>query len=347
MARKDPNLERMLDFISSKGGIVRFDEYMQEHILGENGFYSSVVEIGENGHFETKSLKPGFANLIFLWLKDQGVINQDFIEIGGGNGVFKKNYMGRASNTNYISIDASPKLVGLQNGVNGKSILGDAAALPLKDGVEGVVFSNELMDELPCRVFYIHNYHGPPEVVSEGFVGIKKGKLKFRLEEVERDLFVETYEQFLKEDRPDIQNGSIVSVSPLNGQVISDMLRVLNKGKVVIIDYGYFNGSNLNLERNQKEYPYYRDDGGYISVNKILRYPYQVDLTHRVDFDFLRWIAEKQGASDVRLDYQHKVFNRLVFKYSLASKIYEKLLLDSNFIFMQIDVNKGNEKQNF
>lgn len=333
------DLESMLDFISVKGGSVRFDYYMQEHILGQNGFYSKRADIGNNGHFTTKALNPAFAHLIYLMLKEQGIADKDFLEIGGGNGSFKRNYLQYSPLINYISVDASSKLASEQEEIGGISIVANVTSLPLPTAsIDGVVFSNELMDELPCRVFKVKNRYGKVEIVEEGFVTSEGSELKFEYKEAERDEFLETYESFLNEQRPEIADGTVVSVSPMTEAAISEMARVLQRGKIVIIDYGYWNKADLRFERKQQELPFFRKNKGFHFIDEILESPYETDLTHNIDFDFIRGVAEKKGLSVNNPQYQNIVFRRVMIKTGTFGQDYERLLYSGNFAILELEI---------
>lgn len=334
-------LEKMVSFIVGGGGLVRFDRYMQEHILGENGFYSVRAEISKDGHFTTKSLNPAFAHLIYLMLKEEGLADKDFLEIGGGNWSFKRDYLQHSPSTRYISVDASAKLASEQIGVGGTAIIGNVNSLLLPSAsIDGVVFSNELMDELPARVLKVRNRYGEVEIVEEGFVALDGNRLKFEYKEAERDEFLGTYEDFLNEQRPDIANGSVISVSQMTQTAISEMSRVLKRGRIMIIDYGYWDKADPKLERKLEELPFFRKDKRFHSVDTILRNPYETDLTYNVDFDFIRWVAEKNGLSVHKFGYQDIIFRRMMISAGVSGPDYSRLLYPGNFAILELGTHQ-------
>src|SRR3989338_9257446 len=310
----NPNLERMVDFVASKGGTVRFDKYMGEHILGEGGFYTEKVSIGVDGHFVTYADRPPFIWLLYIILKHEGLLNKQFLEIGGGSGKFKEFFRQFSPGTEYISVEASPRLALAQSGFGGITYVGKAENLPLEDNsLEGVIFGNELLDELPCRVFMISNSRGKVSISQEGYVRAENGQLVFGYGEAQRDDFLEIYEAFLRESRPDIPSQSILSVSPSMPVAISEMGRVLKKGKILLVDYGYWNSTDQDEPRHKL--PFFMRDGTLHSVDSILQNPYETDLTHSVDFEFARWHAAQTGLfSTINVMYMEGFAKRMLAK---------------------------------
>ncbi|MEK6869048.1 MAG: SAM-dependent methyltransferase [Nanoarchaeota archaeon] len=309
-----PNLERMVDFVASRGGTVRFDEYMGEHILGEGGFYSQKVNIGVDGHFVTYADRPPFIWLVYIILKHEGLLNKQFLEIGGGSGKFKEFFRQFSSVTEYISVEASPRLALAQSRFGGITHVGKAENLPLKDNsLEGVIFGNELLDELPCRVFMISNSRGELSINQEGYVRADNGQLVFGYSKAQRDDFLELYESFLRGSRPDVPSQSIISVSPGMPVAISEMGRVLKKGKILLIDYGYWNAHDQDKPRDEQ--PFFIRNGTQYFVDSVLQKPYETDLTHSVDFEFARWHAARTGLfSTINVMYVEDFAKRMLAK---------------------------------
>lgn len=296
-------LDQMTKFVESHGDCIRFDTYMQEHLFNEKSGFYEHIEIGENGDFSTRAAHPMYAILMDLFLEEHRLVCGDFLEIGGGDGAFKRNYLKLSPSTNYISVDASRLLVA-QQGDN--SLFGLATDLPLpSNSVEGAVFSNELIDALPARVLKIRNEDGEIRIDEEGYVTNDGQSLNFEFREAERDDFVETYETFLREERPNVGDGAIISVSPDTVKAVSEMHRVLKRGKVILVDYGFHDAADPAFCRKTQEFPFFAQKGRYHGVKEILQRPYEVDITYKVDFDFLSWVGGRVGFSSVDFDYQH------------------------------------------
>lgn len=334
------DLENMVRFVSDNGSRVRFDQYMQEHLYGENGYYRKRAKIG-SGDFGTEAFRPEFAHLVFLNLQQEDLAGKDFLELGGGTGAFKRNYLACSPETNYISVDISEKLASMQAQGGGRVIIGNAAALDLEsDSIDGVIFSNELIDVLPCRVFRLTREDGRIRINEEGYVLTDGKALYFEFGNAERDDFLVTYESFLNQGIRHIQDGDIISVAPKLVDVISESMRVLRSGKIMFIDYGF--GNDIYCGREPEELPHIRRSLNYdesSDIAKLLANPYQIDITHSPDFEFLKWIT-RQIDPDTKVAYRHLVSLMEAFPQdqntTLASKLHDIYDL-SSFLVLSID----------
>lgn len=315
--------ERMFDFIASRGDLVRFDEYMQEHLFGETGYYTSHIEFGSD--FETFGRHPIFAMTIHSLVKKHGLANRDFLEIGGGDGTFQEMYLACARKTRYTAVDASPKLSREQHRTSKtRVVVSTADDLKLPDrSVHGVVFSNELIDCLPCRVFKVRNRGGRPTLAQEGWVRLVGTRLLFDFRPAERDDFVAEYEAYLHEKRISLENGALLSLAPQTQKVLSEMNRVLDRGVILLVDYGFY-GGHTRLGRGFEGIPYYRAGIGYHFVNEILRRPYETDITYEIDFGYLRWLAEWMDFGNVSLIHQHGLFQALLQEHPNLVSLLER-----------------------
>ncbi len=336
------DLENMVRFVSDNGSRVRFDQYMQEHLYGEKGYYWKRVEIGPGGDFGTEAMRPDFAHLIFLYLQQQGLSGKDFLEFGGGTGAFKMNYLRCSPETNYISVDISKKLASMQAQGGGRVIIGDASALSLEsDSIDGVVFSNELIDVLPCRVFRLTKENGKIRINEEGYVRTNGNRLYFEFADAERDDFLITYESFLNQGIHRIQDGDIISVAPKSVDVVRESIRVTRLGKIMFVDYGF--GEPIGHQRRPEELPHIMrrpkyDDSG--DIDKILANPYSTDITYSVDFEFLKWIA-KQVDPNAKVNYKDQVTLLSVFleyhNHQQIPRPYDHFDRPSHFLVLSID----------
>jgi SAM-dependent MidA family methyltransferase len=302
----------ILDFVASNKGKVRFDSYMDEHLFNETlGFYENA-NIGQGGDFDTMAVHPMYAVLMHLYLKEKDLEGGDFLEIGGGNGHFKKNYLNPLDlgyippKTRYVSVDASRKLSGLQGQIADDTRQGSVTDIPVEDSsLEGMVFSNELLDALPCRVFKISNNDGKVKINEEVYIYADGERLQSGFMPAEQDHFLETYEAFLRETRPEIEDGTVISVSPYTEKALAEMDRVLRRGKIMIADYGYHDEAARAFSRRSEEMPFFSKDGRYHGLSEIIDNPYDVDITYKIDFDFVAWLARQRAFSSVHLECQH------------------------------------------
>jgi SAM-dependent MidA family methyltransferase len=327
----------MLAFIKQSGGKVRFDKYMQEHLYGSQGYYSKHAEIGQNKHFFTRSLYPEFSRNIMNYLSRNRLVVKDFLEIGGGTGVFKKNLLNQNNEIKYYSVDLSKKMLKLQALQGGFSTaLAPADELPLNTGaLNGVVFSNELIDALPCRVFKVNANSKKIEILQELFIYAANNRITADFFNVEYDGFCKDFEQYLNEKRIPA-SGSIISVAPKTEAVLKEMHRVLNSGVILLFDYGYVSNTGFFL----KEFPFYNENASLKGIEHIVANPYLKDITYFVDFEYLNWLCDKNAWKPVKMMPEHE-FHGFFWadEAQTGSNVFKKLTQPGNFKFLAIFVD--------
>ena len=296
-------LKLMGDFIREYGGSARFDAYMSEHLFGKGGFYSDRARIREKGDsdFTTDATKPEFAEFVSHCLIADPSVGKDFLEIGGGSGVFKKSYLNLHPDARYLSADMSPRLAALQRNAEGSdenkgTMMASGFNLPLADrSIDGTIFNNELLDALPCRTFRVKEENGKVSIAEEAYVVADGDNLNFEYKPVERDEFVNEYEEFLSEIQPTrkMKDGEVISASSAFKPLFQELTRVLDKGKIVMIDYGFDDESQTDYQyRFPQEKPYVGRDVEN-GIDRILERPYETDVTFEIDFPFCRWLLSK------------------------------------------------------
>lgn len=147
---------------SELGGTIPFHRFMQEALYNTSfGYYSTrIATVGRRGDFSTmatldRSLAAGLAN----WIRSQDC--RDIIEIGAGSGRLARDILSelgwwKRRRLHYHIVEISTPLRDAQK----KLLRGfrvtwhdsPAAALEAVNG-HAHLFSNELVDAFPCRVF--------------------------------------------------------------------------------------------------------------------------------------------------------------------------------------------------
>lgn len=155
-------LQFLLDLQENLGGCVPFDRWMQEALYNESfGYYTANIrEFGRHGDFTTwPALNDGLGRAIGRWiLKNKPAGRLNVIEIGAGSGELAALVMrtiGWWHRPRYHIVEISPRLRQAQ-----QKLLGSRAAwhTSVSDALEtargtAMIFSNELVDAFPCRVF--------------------------------------------------------------------------------------------------------------------------------------------------------------------------------------------------
>lgn len=301
----------MKAFVRARGGAVPFDTYMGEHI---RGYYGSAVSIGEIGEdeqsdFGTYSLRPEFAHLIAFYLKASGLKSRvTFLELGGGDGSMLRN-IDPFIDGKLLSQDISPKLIDMQEKSGAHAVLGDASeAINFAAGTVQVIFCNELLDAIACRILHFEASDGELEFNGEWHVDDtltlkQQGPSPDVRPTAQSEKFSSSYSNYLRQagvsSEASPEPASLdVAVGDYH-RLLSEAYRVLDEdGVFIIIDYGYDNLLSLigaETHETPRLIPYSKMRNRVLSVEDVLDRPYTVDLTYYVDFDFLTYVAEEIG----------------------------------------------------
>lgn len=150
------------------GGKIPFERFMQEALYHpEFGYYSANIrDVGPHGDFSTSpTLDQRLGIAIAAWIRDRSKElrwkRSSVIEVGAGNGTLASTVLRNIGwlkrlRTDYTIVEASPvlrmrqqKLLG-RRGVTWSDSMEEA--LCRFEG-RALIFSNELVDAFPCRVF--------------------------------------------------------------------------------------------------------------------------------------------------------------------------------------------------
>lgn len=317
-------------------GPITFADFMQETMYGEYGFFSSdKAKLDETVDFLLKTTSPEkgpvFAHTIADAIKDawdeMGNPGRfDFVEMGAGTGQFARDFINRVKNLwpdfydclRYTIVEISPSLASLQQEKLTDSkvdvIVASAANLPISE-IEGVFFSNELLDNLPFhRIVYKRGK------LREIFVGESNGQLIDKEGSPSRD-----FKKHLKmiDFRPEENTELHISLTAI--QWLHQINRSLKRGHIIAIDYGD-KADKVHSSEN------WMHKMAVDNINSVMpqtgeRYIYEwlgdFDLTTFVDFTSL----EKTGQ---RLGLQGDVVPQPQFLQAIGIKrgLIEKLLIN-------------------
>lgn len=203
------------------------------------GYYrKSRDPFGRNGDFYTASqLQPSFGRLIRAVLEKLPVTHT-LIEIGSGRGEMQEQFQ----SWKYIAVDAGDRF-------------------PEKQ--EGVIFTNELFDALPCRVYDLNG----DEVLVD----------------FEADHFVWTGNPHREK-------------SLRSFKMLDEMSDILLSGYLVIIDYGYNEHERAARFPNGTLMSYHR----HTASEDVLLNPGERDITAHVNFTEIERYAMSIGFERVK-----------------------------------------------
>lgn len=275
---------RLSDHIAAAGGWLSLEAFMQLALHHpQEGYYSAAIEnIGARGDFSTTpTLSPILAKAIAAcWREACARCGRrlPLLEVGAGSGALAVKVLEQLGfwhrlNTDYVIVESSPRLREFQH-----LLLGSQAKIyatmekALKHcGGKAFIFSNELVDAFPARVF---------EYAEAGWqeVGltVKDGAVREELRPVQqKPLFSRMLEY-------DSQPGQRLEIHDSYARWFTGWLPLWSKGVMTVVDYG-----------DEMERLYYRRPKGslrgykshqVLSGEELYKYPGQTDLTCDVNF---------------------------------------------------------------
>ena len=213
--------------ISAAGGTISFEQYMGLALYGEGGFYQDGGKAGRRGDFITSpEVGPLFAAVIARYLDDcwneMGCPSTfDVVEVGAGPGTLARGIFDARpkciSALKYVAVEISKAQRALH-----PSFVESMADFPDRT-IQGIVLSNELLDNLPFKLFV---YDG---VWKEAFVALGDGG---KFVEVLRQ--VDEVPEVLPKTAP---LGSRAPIQTAATQWLLDVSQKLGIGKVLVFDY--------------------------------------------------------------------------------------------------------------
>lgn len=286
--------EVIIEKIKNEGPIP-FHDFMEMSLYYPGmGYYASTDECtGTNGDFYTSPcLSPVFGVMVGKQLEEMwrllGKTDFTIVEFGAGKGALCGHIMQYIERTN-------PELYNLLN----YCIVEKSDAMRLHEQrnicrdkvrwydslhdmpqVQGCVVSNELVDNLAVHLVEMQ------DELMEVFVDYKDG-FKEELRPA-----TDSIRQYFAEQNITLHKGYRTEVNLEATQWIQDVSRVLKKGYVLTIDYGYSSTEIYNAQRSKGTLLCY-------NKHKVTTYPYsdigRQDITAHVNFTALHHWGQKNG----------------------------------------------------
>ena len=213
--------------IVAAGGAISFEQYMGLALYGEGGFYQDGGKAGRRGDFITSpEVGPLFAAVIARYLdacwNELGCPSTfDVVEVGAGPGTLARGIFDAQpkcmSALKYVAVEISEAQRALH-----PSFVESIANFPDRT-IHGVVLANELLDNLPFKLFVFDG------AWKEAFVALGDGG---KLVEVLRA--VENVPEVLPKNAP---LGSRAPIQTAAAQWLLDVSKKMSNGKVLVFDY--------------------------------------------------------------------------------------------------------------
>jgi SAM-dependent MidA family methyltransferase len=150
--------EQVSAAIVAAGGAIPFNQFMHISLYGENGFYTNSGKAGRRGgdFITSPEVGPLFGTVIAryldeCWQKLGSPTKFDVVECGAGPGALARSILAAKPRClqalNYVAVEVSTAQRTLHpKGVESREAMPDHV-------INGVIFANELLDNLPFRLF--------------------------------------------------------------------------------------------------------------------------------------------------------------------------------------------------
>jgi SAM-dependent MidA family methyltransferase len=213
--------------ITAAGGAISFEQYMGLALYGTGGFYQDGGKAGRRGDFITSpEVGPLFAAVVARYLdncwNELGCPESfDVVEVGAGPGTLARGIFDAQpqclSAMKYVAVEISESQRAMH-----PDFVESAEEFPDR-AIQGVVLANELLDNLPFKLFVFDG------TWKEAFVGLGDG-----------GRFVEVLRTSINIPEVLPKSAPLGSRAPIQVAATRWMLNVsqkLSRGKVLVFDY--------------------------------------------------------------------------------------------------------------
>ena len=277
--------------IAAAGGAIPFSEFMRLALYGQGGFYTTGGRAGRRGgdFITSPEVGPLFGTVIArtldAWWKELGSPSRfDVVECGAGPGTLARSILAAqpecATAMHYVAVEISAS----QRALHPKSV---ESRETMPDGpITGVILANELLDNLPFRLFVFDGSW------MEAFVAQATG-----------GQFVEVLRT------PDVIPSCLPLTAPLGSRApiqdaaaswVRDCLSKISNGRLLLFDYSSASTADISLApwrewlrtyRNQSRGTHYLSDPGSQDITtQVMLDQLPTGFTLSTQADFLtRW----------------------------------------------------------
>ncbi len=304
-------LTQIIKSLIRKSGPITFDKFMEIALYHpEYGYYTSgKARIGKSGDYYTSPcVHPAFGEILSRFIsRAYDVVNAPnftVVEMGAGKGFLALDILDSLKRNNpelyerliYSIIEISPNiqeegktiLKGHIHKIRWVNSLSDLES----ESICGVFISNELIDSFPFHRAKFKNGE-----LIEVFVALRDEKFVEILDNLSSGALREYFEGY----DLDFENEQEVEINLRAKEWLSDISRVLAKGLVLTIDYGYLAPELFNPSRMRGTflcfYKHTANENPYVNIG-------EQDITSHVDFSNLIRVGESVGLNTMKYTTQ-------------------------------------------
>ncbi len=278
---------------------ISLDKFINKVLYNKKkGYYMNNNPIGLKGDFITSpNISIMFSEMIAIWIisfweKIGCPKNINIIELGAGNGEMMLQILKTTEkfskfkfSSNFIIYEKSPYLKKLQkNKIKFKNLKWINNLKKISE-FPSIFIANEFFDALPVKQFI-----NKGSSWYEKYIINKNKSLEFYEKKIKKELIEKLMKQKIAKGQ------KFIEFSPLANEKLNLITKFIkkNNGGILIIDYGYTGTKMIDTLQSVKNH----------KKNNFLENIYKADITHLINFNFLKQKIRSLKIDSVNLTTQ-------------------------------------------